>query len=182
MDTIAINTTEEILISRLKAKDEKALRLLYDKYSHALQGVIFRLVQDVETSEDLLQEVFVKIWQNFESYDESKGRLYTWMLNIARNLAIDKVRSPKFSTGKKIQDIEDSVNKVDAQYQERFEPNHIGLKQVVEKLKTEQREVIDMVYFLGYSQSEAAEKLEIPLGTVKTRIRSAMIELRKVFK
>ena len=147
-----------------------------------MQGVIFKIVQDLETSEDLLQDAFVKIWQNFDSYDESKGRIYTWMLNIARNLAIDKVRSPKFAAGKKIQDIEDSVNRIDVSHQVKYEPDHIGMDQVVGKLKPEHRDVIDLVYYLGYSQSEAAEKLDIPLGTVKTRIRSAMIELRKVFK
>jgi RNA polymerase sigma factor (sigma-70 family) len=182
LDQPTLKATEGILIGRLRAGDESALRSLYDKYSMALQGVIMKIVDSVETSEDLLQETFVKIWQNFDSYDESKGRLFTWMLNIARNLAIDKVRSPKYNTGKKIRDIEDSVSMIDLSHSVSFQPDHIGLKQVVERLRPEQKEVIDMVYFFGYSQSEAAEKLDIPLGTVKTRIRSAVIELRKIFK
>ena len=170
------------IIAGIRSGDQRALKLLYNKYSKALQGVIMRIVDDHETSEDLLQDAFVKIWQNFHTYDENKGRIYTWMLNIARNLAIDKIRSPKFSEGKKIRDIEDSVNRIDASNNIKYEPDHIGIDQVVGKLRPEYKEVIDLVYFFGYSQSEAAEKLNIPLGTVKTRIRSAMIELRKVFK
>ena len=170
------------IIAGIRSGDQRALKLLYNKYSKALLGVIMRIVEDNETAEDLLQDAFVKIWQNFHTYDENKGRIYTWMLNIARNLAIDKIRSPKFSEGKKIRDIEDSVNKIDASNNIKYEPDHIGIDQVVGKLRPEYKEVIDLVYFFGYSQSEAAEKLDIPLGTVKTRIRSAMIELRKVFK
>ena len=89
------------IIAGIRSGDQRALKLLYNKYSKALQGVIIRIVDDHETSEDLLQDAFVKIWQNFHTYDENKGRIYTWMLNIARNLAIDKIRSPKFSEGKK---------------------------------------------------------------------------------
>ena len=177
----AMRLKEDERLALLQQRDRRAVSILYDQYSAALHGVIYNIVQSQETAEDLLQETFVKIWLNFSTYDAQKGRLYTWMLNIARNLAIDKTRSAKFSINKKIQNIEKSVNAIDAEQFSTLEPDHIGLKQVVEQLRPEQKELIDLVYFYGFTQAEAADKLGVPLGTVKTRIRSAMGALRKIF-
>jgi len=177
----ATKLKEDEIIALLQQRDRRAISVLYDQYSVALHGVIFNIVQSQETAEDLLQETFVKIWLNFSTYDAQKGRLYTWMLNIARNLAIDKTRSSKFAINKKIQNIDKSVNAIDSEHEVVFETDHIGLRQVVEQLRPEQKELIDLVYFYGFTQAEAAEKLGVPLGTVKTRIRSAMGELRKIF-
>ena len=172
---------EEIIIKGIREGNQAALRLLFQKYGKALKGVIFRIINDVETSEDLLQETFVKIWQNFDLFDENKGKLFTWMLNIARNTAIDKLRSTKFIQGKKIQELNEAVPKIDAANNFEIQLDHIGIQSLTKILKPELKEVVDLVYFLGYSHSEAAENLNIPLGTVKTRIRSAINELRKVF-
>ncbi len=172
---------EEEYIELMRARDRKGLEGLYQHYSGALYGVIYSIVQHAAIAEDLLQEAFVKIWQNFASYDESKGRLYTWMLNIARNQAIDKARTGKFAAEQKIQDISKLVNNLDAHQHEELQPAHIGLKQIVDGLRPEQKVLVDLIYFLGFSQSEAAAHLNIPLGTVKTRIRAAMGELRKLF-
>mgnify|MGYP001766483760 CR=1 FL=1 len=89
--------TQEELIPLLLKKDDRSFTLLYDNYSKSLYGVIFTLIKDREEAEDVLQEVFIKIWKNIDSYNESKGRLYTWMLNIARNTSIDKLRSKGFN-------------------------------------------------------------------------------------
>ena len=88
-----IKYSEEILVVQLQSKDQQAFSYLYDNYSGALNGVIYRLVEDKELAEDILQEAFIKIWNNFSSYDTTKGRLFTWLLNLTRNLTIDTLRS-----------------------------------------------------------------------------------------
>lgn len=164
----------------LKARNETALRALYDHYSAALYGVIFRVVGEKETAEDLLQETFVKIWNNSAAYDPSKGRLYTWMLNIARNNAIDKTRSKNYRNEGQVRSLEDFVYEAGKQHSQVTTTDHIGLKKLVEGLKPEQKELVDMLYFGGYTQTEAAEELGIPLGTVKTRIKAAITRLREL--
>jgi len=150
-------------------------------YSGALMGIISRIVPQTELAEDILQETFVKIWHSAASYDSSKGRLFTWMMNIARNLSIDKVRSRDFRNTVKNQDIENNVDFIDSQKKITFNADLLGIKEMVTSLKPEYRAVLDMVYFKGYTHVEAAEELNLPLGTVKTRIRMAIGELRKYF-
>ncbi len=173
---------ESEIIALLKARDEKGLRVLYDHYSAALYGVIFRIVLEKETAEDVLQESFIKIWNNVASYDSSKGRLYTWLLNIARNTAIDKTRSKNFRKESKVYSLEDFVYTVDKSHNHSTAIDHIGLKKFVDELKPEQKQLIDLLYFGGYTQSEAAEELKLPLGTVKTRVKAALIKLREILK
>ena len=174
--------TEDELVSRLFKQDREAFAYLYDNYAPALYGIIFRIVQKEEIARDVLQECFLKIWSNFTQYDKTKGRLFTWTVNIARNLAIDTTRSKDFKNQSKNLDISDLVNTIDSKQTAVLKPDQIGLKALIEKLKPEQRQLIDMVYFGGYTQAEVAETLNIPLGTVKTRIRAALLELRAVFK
>ena len=173
--------TETELIATIRNGDAKAMEYLYDNYSSALFGVIYRIVPDQETAEEILQEVFVKVWQNAASFDATKGRLYTWMLNIARNLSIDKTRSAEFKSGKKTITIENSVHSINKEHSTEFEIDQMDMKQLVERLRPEQKELIDLIYFYGMTQAEAAAKLKIPLGTVKTRVRAAITELRKIF-
>ncbi len=174
-----ILVNEDALVQRLREQDEAALSDLYDKYSAALYGVILRIVKTEEIAEDVLQDTFVKIWSSFSQYDASKGRLFTWLINIARNSAIDKIRSRQYRVGSKTKPLEDSpVNHLQSSYDTR--PDHIGVKEMVNKLNPDQRIIIDMMYFEGYSQSEVAEELDIPLGTVKTRTRTAMKILTKL--
>jgi len=169
------------LVSRLKSQDTLAIRALYDMYSGALLGVISRIVPQIEVAEDLLQETFLKIWNSAESYDSSKGRLFTWMMNIARNLSIDKLRSKDFKNSGKNQEIENNVDFIDTQKKVTFNTDLLGLKDMVTALRPEYNKVLQMVYFKGYTHIEAAEELNLPLGTVKTRIRMAIMELRKHF-
>jgi len=176
-----ISLSEEELVSALKRQDTIAIKALYDMYSGALLGVISRIIQQTEVAEDLLQETFVKIWNSSANYDASKGRLFTWMMNVARNLSIDKLRSKDFKNANKNQDIENNVDFIDQQKKVSFNADTLGVKELVTKLKPDLKEVLDMVYFKGYTHVEAAEQLNIPLGTVKTRVRMAIIELRKNF-
>lgn len=176
-----IKLSEEELIAALRAREKIAVEALYDMYSASLIGIIYRIVQHEEIAEDLLQETFVKIWNSFSSFDSEKGRLFTWMANIARNLSIDKVRSKDFRNHSKNQDIENTVNFIDEQRSTSLNPETLGVKELVEKLKPEQKLILDLVYFKGFTHVEVAEELGIPLGTVKTRLRMAVITLRKYF-
>lgn len=179
--TKKISLSEEELVNALKKQETIAIKALYDMYSGALLGVISRIVIHSEVAEDLLQETFVKIWNSAPSYDSSKGRLFTWMMNIARNLSIDKLRSKDFKNSNKNQDIENNVDFIDEQKKVTFNADTLGLKELVTQLKPEFKNVLDMVYFKGYTHVEAAEELNLPLGTVKTRVRMAILALRKNF-
>jgi RNA polymerase sigma-70 factor (ECF subfamily) len=175
-----VKYTEEQLIQRLTAQDKEAFSYLYDNYSGAIYGTLIRIVNEEEIAQDLLQETFVKIWKSFALYNAEKGRLYTWMVNIARNLAIDHKRSRSFKSSEKNQDIDKSVGAINRSQKTVFNIDRIGLKEIVEKLKPESREMINLLYYGGYTQEEASKELGMPLGTVKTRTRTALIELRKL--
>lgn len=162
------------------SRDKKALEYLYDNYSAALNGVIFKILKSEELSEEILQDTFLRVWDKIKDYDAAKGRLFTWMLNIARNLAIDKTRSKEFKIGIKSEDINSNVYVSDVHYSEKNNPDHIGIKSIIEKLVPEQKQLIDLMYFQGYTQSEISEEFDIPLGTVKTRVRAAMGKLRNL--
>ncbi|WP_317131807.1 MULTISPECIES: RNA polymerase sigma factor [Mucilaginibacter] len=173
--------SEEELVLSLRHREKIAVEALYDMYSASLFGVISRIINDTAIAEDVLQETFVKIWHSFSSYSTEKGRLFTWMVNIARNLAIDKTRSKDFKNQNKNQDIENNVTFIDEQRNTVYKPELMGVKNLVQTLKPEQRLIIELVYFKGYTHVEAAEELGIPLGTIKTRLRMAILELRKHF-
>jgi RNA polymerase sigma factor (sigma-70 family) len=179
--TKRVSLSEEDLIRALKGRETIAIQALYDMYSGALFGVISRIIQHTEVAEDVLQETFIKIWNSAENYDSSKGRLFTWMINVARNLSIDKLRSKDFKNSNKNQDIENNVDFIDAEKRVTYNSDVVGLRDMVNALKPEFFEVLEMVYFKGFTHVEAAEALDIPLGTVKTRIRMAVMELRKQF-
>lgn len=165
----------------LRNRDKTGIEALYDMYSASLYGVIARIITDTPTAEDVLQETFVKIWNSFSSYNTEKGRLFTWMVNIARNMAIDKIRSKDFKNQNKNQDLENNVNSIDEQRNTVYKPELLGIKDLVETLKPEQKSILDLVYFKGFTHVEAAEELGIPLGTIKTRLRMAIQQLRKHF-
>jgi len=165
----------------LRNREKIAIEALYDMYSSSLYGVISRIITDTPTAEDVLQETFVKIWNSFASYSTEKGRLFTWMVNIARNLAIDKIRSKDFKNQNKNQEIENNVTFIDEQRNTAYNPELLGIKELVETLKPEQKSILDLVYFKGYTHVEAADELGVPLGTIKTRLRMAIMQLRKHF-
>lgn len=140
------------------------------------------MVEDRELSEDLLQDAFVKIWNNFNSYDRSKGRLFTWMINLTRNLTIDTLRSKSYKKQSKISADENAVSNVrdSSTGIEKFDA--VGLAKQLANLKPDQKTIIDLAYFNGFTQDEISKQLDIPLGTVKTKMRSAILELRKYLK
>lgn len=149
-------------------------------YGKALHGVIVNIVKNQEYAEDVLQESLVKVWKNGDSYDSKKGRFYTWLLNICRNSALDKVRSKSYKQELQIQEEENSVN-TETQV-DNPNPDTIGVKDMTLVLAAEERKLIDLVYFQGYSHRDLADKIDMPLGTVKTKIRSALKTLRRHYK
>lgn len=168
-------------MARLKARDCAAVTVLYDNYSASLYGVVLCIVRCEQTAEDVLQETIVKAWACFASYDPTRGRLFTWLLNIARHAAIDAVRAPHYRRGLLTQDITEVSAFQGRTAHSSLNPDCIGIRELTETLRPEQRQVIDLMYFGGYTQSEVAERLSLPLGTVKSRARSAVKALRKLF-
>jgi RNA polymerase sigma factor (sigma-70 family) len=155
---------------------------LYENYSPALFGTINKMIADEQISEDILQEAFVKIWNNFEQYDSSKGRLFTWMINITRNLTIDTLRSKSYKKQQKIFSEDYIVNANQDRLSTVTSFDTIGLRKEVQNLKPDQKIIIDLAYFNGFTQEEISKEMNIPLGTVKTRMRTAIIELRKLLR
>ena len=177
--TVRLSHTDQQIVDALQARDSKAIRLIYQLYGTNLLGLIFRIVGEQNLAEDILQESLVKVWQKSDTFDPQKGSLFTWLLNICRNSSIDKRRSAGFRKQAATQSGDNLVSVVDEANSYSFNPDRIGIREWVDKLSPEQVEVIETVYFSGFSHREAAKKLDIPLGTLKTRIRTALSQLRK---
>lgn len=174
--------TEEHLVASLKQGSRDAFNYLYQNYNAVLYGIIHRIIPDEATSQDVLQECFVKIWNNVAQYDPVKGRIYTWMMNIARNSAIDKLRSKGEIMKGKIQTGEDLVFNVQNSKGTEQLTDAIGLREIVGNLRPEYYSIVDLAYFKGFTLDEISKTLDVPLGTVKTRMRAAIQQLRQHFR
>ena len=172
--------SEPELVQLLQQRSRSIFSYLYDNYSGALYSVILNVVNEEELANDVLQEVFVKIWKQIDSYDSSKGRLFTWMLNIARNASIDMIRSKGFQNSRQNRELSEDV--YSAGGTSEIKTDQIGLRKLVYSLKEEYRVLVELSYFQGFTQDEIAKMLNIPLGTVKTRLRTALIQLREIIK
>jgi len=169
------------LMAQIKQGHEGALKTLYRKYAGALLHQVQKIIADQEAAEEILQDVFVKIWKKAGQYDENRSRLFTWMSQIARNTAIDTARLVSFQRNKETDSLDTLVN-IDAQLPAKAfnKIPDVGLQQVISKIDPEHRELIEYLYFRQYTQKETAEALGIPLGTVKTRLRKAISILREI--
>jgi RNA polymerase sigma factor (sigma-70 family) len=172
--------SEEELVYLLRQRNENAFVYLYDNYSGSLMGIVNGIIADSEVANDVLQNVFINIWRKIESYDPAKGRLFTWMLNIARNASIDELRSKGYRDSQKNIPIDEKGDIAGAVTGPAIDD--VGLKKVLGKLKAELRVLVDMSYFQGFTHEEISKSLNIPLGTVKTRIRSALTQLRTMIQ
>ncbi len=173
-----ITHNEDELVILLKEKNELSFRYLYDMYSGSLFRVILQIIPERQIAEDILQDAFLKIWHKIDYYDNAKGRLFTWMLKITRNLSIDMIRSSAYQKMKLNQCLIDSENCSDKNLLLHQNTDGIGLKKFINKLKPEYRLLIDMSYFKGYTCLQIAQIVKLPLGTVKTRLRFALLQLR----
>ncbi len=170
----------DALVSRFQQKDGKAFESLYAMYSESMHGVIFNIVRDQDIAQEVMQDVFLKAWHNADSYSSKKGRFFTWLLNIARNAAIDKTRSKDFKNSKKNLDSQFFVDILETEDNYSSVTDGIGVKAFVNKLAKKCTEIIDLLYFKGFTQKEASETLNMPVGTIKTRNRNCINELRQM--
>ncbi len=166
------------LILEMQQGNEKAFSRLYSMYSEAVHGIIYSIVLDENIAEEVLQDVFIKIWNNSSTYSVHKGRFFTWILNIARNTAIDETRSKSFKNAKKNLSTTNFVDIISSSDSLNKKTNAIGIKKFVDALKPACIKIIDLLYFKGFTQAEASKTLDIPLGTLKTRNRACINDLR----
>ncbi len=173
---------QEQLVSQLREKQADAFTYLYDNYSGAIYGAIFRIINDEDVAQEVLQDAFMKFWDKIDQYDSSKGRFFTWMINISRNLAIDKLRSKEMKRAGKTNNIETYVTNIERERLHHLNVDGIGLKETLSSLREEEKTILELVYFKGYTQSEISDEFDIPLGTVKTRLRMGLKNIRKVLQ
>ena len=172
--------SHEELLSRIAGGDQTAFAEFYDRLAPRVLGLIIRLLRDHAQSEEVTQEVFLEIWQTATRYDVSRGGAVTWVLTMAHRRAVDRVRSAQSSrdrdTREGIRDFRAEYDSVAESVEIRVE--HERVKQALSRLTELQRQAVTLAYYGGYSHSEVAAMLSVPLGTVKTRLRDGMIRLR----
>jgi RNA polymerase sigma-70 factor (ECF subfamily) len=165
------------LIERIVARDQAAVGDLYDRHSRLLFGLILRILRDRSEAEEVLQEVFVLVWTRAETYNVALGSPAAWLVRIARNRAIDRLRANSI----RLRAVESAPKPPAADNPESraaLSEQQRTVARALDALPRDQRELIEQAYFLGLTQSELAEKFALPLGTVKTRIRTGMMALR----
>lgn len=167
------------IINRLQNADPKVIGELYEAYGSALFSIALRIVGSRQLAEQVLQDTFVKVWRSSGNYDALKGRLFTWLLNITRNTAIDATRTAHYRQYTNMEDISAITYNL---HTEPLPIDTLDLHQVAAGLDDKYHRLIDLVYFQGYGQREAAELLDIPLGTLKTRLRHAISLLRHTYQ
>lgn len=178
-----IEYDENTLVQLLIAKDQIAFTYLYMKYATAIKSVIHKIITNPNMVEDICQDVFLKIWNNFPKYDNTKGRLYTWMLNITKNTCIDTLRNKCYKQYMRItNDLDGICNHVSANATSTVKYDIIGIRERLKQLNHNQRNILDLIYFNGYSQAEISQETGVPLGTVKTRTRAGLIKLKALLQ
>jgi len=177
----AAQESDILLLKAIAARDEAALAQLYDRYRTILFGLLMRILNNREEAEDVLQEVFLQVWRKAADFDESRGRPFTWLVTLARSRGIDRLRSlasrvrvAEAGAREVSEEVSDAAN-------DAFKSEQRGLvSNALAKLPDEQKSPIMLAYFDGLTQSEIATRLDAPLGTVKTRMRTGMIRLREL--
>jgi len=170
------------LIQQMANGDNKAFQAFYEKYSSLAYSIAMKMLRSPTNSDDLLQEVFLQIWRQASRYSKERGNPEAWVITITRSRAIDKLRSLK-RVDKGVQKVEDHYKESDpASFSNASEQNitKIVVSGVLKELSEDHRQVLELAYYNGLTQTEIAEKINIPLGTVKTRIRSGLGKLREM--
>jgi len=172
------------LLVRIAARDTQALAALYDRHSRLLFGLILRILRDRSDAEEVLQEVFLTVWTKAATYDRALGSPVAWLVRIARNRGIDRLRAEGVRA-RNLDDTDVAVVATAAPEADNPESSAVrsdlerGVARALEVLPTDQRELIEHAYYLGLTHSELAERFRLPLGTVKTRVRAGMQALRQ---
>jgi RNA polymerase sigma-70 factor (ECF subfamily) len=147
-------------------------------YCDSISGVVNTIVKNNDVAQEITQDVFIKAWNKSDTYSSKKGRFFTWLLNIARNAAIDYTRSKKYKQSKQNLNADLFVNILETSSSLDTSTDAIGLREFVTKLGEKCKAVIELLYFKGFTQKEASEELKMPIGTIKTRNRNCIGELR----
>lgn len=173
-----VKATDASLIDRIVQRDESALAALYDRYAGMLSSVLNRILRDTQAAEEILQDIFYQLWRNAGQFDSSRGSLSGWLLVIARNRAISRLRRHNPASGDELSEntvvVASNLESSVAQQQLMTR-----VKSALDNLPKEQRAAIELAYFEGLTHSEIAQRTGDPLGTVKTRLRSAVETLKR---
>ncbi len=171
--------TDIEIVSLIKEKNIKGITALHEQYGDYLLRYVSGIISSRYFSEVALQNAFLKIWNNINSFFFEKGRFITWVINISRNSAIDVMRSKHYKQSMKLISL-DAIVHQKSSFSFDLKIDNLDLREIVTTLAPKYRELIDLVYFEGYTHIEVAEELGVPLGTVKTRIRKAFGDLREI--
>ncbi|WP_290701201.1 sigma-70 family RNA polymerase sigma factor [Lacinutrix sp.] len=169
---------EQDIVDLLKNGDKKAISLLYQHYSGALLSVVKKVISDNDIAQDVLQESFIKVWKKGKTYDPSKAKLFTWLYRIFYNSAIDKVRSLNNKNNKEIQIEDSNVYKLTTK---SLNQDTLDIQKHLSSLEIKYQVVLNALFFEGMTQQEASEELNIPLGTIKSRLKIGLRELKKIY-
>ena len=171
---------DQQLIDQVKQGDKTAVKEIYSHFSQVVYNLALRMLRDKEDAEEIVQEIFLQVWNKAYSYDSERGAVSTWILNIARSRSIDKLRTVGYRQ-RNIEIDEEKVNSNDdlSRIIEDREESKKVIRQALENLPDKQRIAIEIVYFEGFTHLEAAEKLNEPVGTIKTRIRLGVLKLKE---
>jgi RNA polymerase sigma-70 factor (ECF subfamily) len=169
---------EKEIVGLLQKGDKQAITLLYENYADTLFGVILKVLNNEELAQDALQETFIKVWKKAKSYNADKAKLFTWLYRIAYNTAIDKVRSQSNKDSKEVQIEASNVYKLTS---EGLNQDVMDIKTHLKSIDEKYQIVINALFFEGMTQQEASDELEIPLGTIKSRLKIGLRELRKIY-
>ena len=172
--------SESELVLGLQNGLRKSHESLYEMYAGSLYGIISRVVRRQEDAEDILQETFLRIWKSIRSYDSDKGRLFTWMAKIARNAAMDHLKGKSYKKSCLNTNLEASQFDVDGLHYVEYSHDMTGIREITGKLPVRYHSILNLIYFRGFTHQEAAKELDLPLGTIKTRLRMAILDLKKL--
>ena len=177
----AIADADPELVERLKRRDPGAMADLYDRYGRVVYAIVYRTVGNAATAEDLVQETFLRVWNRVHGFDGERGSLTAWLMAVARNRAIDYLRSAegKARNAYELEETDHPSLFANLEHEVISSDSARRVREALQKLDDKQRRVIELAYFEGLSQSQMAEKLNQPLGTVKTWVRSALKALRE---
>lgn len=174
------------LIEKVKRRGTDGLGLLYDRYSQVVYSLFLRVTHDTGTAEDLVQELFLRVWNRAQYFDPQKGSLGVWILSIARNMAIDHCRSARARFSSKLRPIKEAEYQADSQSSSAHPESSLDdirtVRAAFSYLNQKQKQVLELAYFEGLSQSEIAAKLSEPLGTVKSWMRAGLTRMREAIQ
>jgi RNA polymerase sigma-70 factor (ECF subfamily) len=162
----------------MRRGDERFVDMLYDRYANAIFGIALQIVGDESLAKDVVQDSFVKVWKNAASFDPRRSKVFTWMYRIVRNTAIDRLRREK---NKRTDEIQNDGSDVSLKTTREVHTDSMDIPAQLNKLEEKYRETVVLLFFKGHTQQETADILGIPLGTVKSRWRVALRELRKIY-